>query len=353
MLDSLHRRPRGKELARILASLTGGAVAGGDPPPPPTRPCDVLAALRAYVPPGYPEKLGPVTRALLDRLEEDDEQAILAAADAEWRAYYAEADAEKPHLVLHYAAHWGVEPALERTGLVGAQPPEDVHAMARGPRAAAGGTWFADLVADAAERAGVPMDEPARVLDFGCSSGRVLRVLAAWRPGVDWVGCDPNAPAVAWADANIPGVTAFASPQEPPLALDDASFDLVYAISIWSHFGPTQAERWLDEMRRILKPGGALVFTTQGFPTLAHFLRRQEVTEEYACARATELLRDGHAYAVAFGEEGDWGVKHPEWGLAYMSAEWLAARTLPAWWLRLYEPARVDWSQDLVVLVKG
>ncbi len=118
--------------------------------------------------------------------------------------------------------------------------------MARGPEASGGGLWFADLIVDAAARAGAPIAAGQRVLDFGCSSGRVLGVLGAWRDDIAWTDCDPNARATAWADANLPNVSAFASPQEPPLPLEDASLDVVYAISVWSHFGETQAVRWLS-----------------------------------------------------------------------------------------------------------
>ena len=38
-------------------------------------------------------------------------------------------------------------------------------------------------------------------LDFGCSSGRVVRVLATAYPNVSWHGCDPNRPAIEWANA--------------------------------------------------------------------------------------------------------------------------------------------------------
>ena len=325
------------------------------PPPPPVEepPSDLVTALLDYVPPAYPVDVRPVTDALLDRLSDDDPAAILAAAEPEWQGYYESAhEAERPHLLLQYAAHWDVSPVLSRTGLSSAQPPEDVHAMARGPRAAAGATWFADLVVDAAERAGAGVLPAARVLDFGCSSGRVLRVLAAWRDDIEWIGCDPNGPATSWADEHIPGLTAFESPQEPPLPLDAGSIDLVYAISVWSHFGESQALRWLEEMHRIVKPGGALIFTTQGFPSLAFYLSRKLVTDDQARSGARALVSHGHLYSEAFGEDGDWGVKHPEWGMAYMSADWLAARTSGSWSLQLLERARVDANQDLVALIR-
>ena len=357
MLNSLHRRPRSRRFAPALAAVTGGRVAGMPPVPgaaPAAEPSDIVAALRAHVPSGYAHEAGLITRALIDRLEDGDRELVLAAADEEWRAYFhAAGETEKQHLVFHYAAHWDVEPVLSRVGLPRLVPPDEIHAMARGPLAAGGGLWFADVVADAADRTGVPIAAGQRVLDFGCSSGRVLSALSAWRHDVEWMGCDPNAAAAAWADAHLPHVTAFASPQEPPLDLETASLDLVYAISVWSHFGESQAVAWLEEMRRVVRPGGALIITTQGVASVAHYLRQASVTEDYARAATSALLSDGHAYFPAFGEDGDWGVKHPEWGMGFMTADWLASRATPGWSLALLEPARIDANQDLAVLVRS
>ena len=52
----------------------------------------------------------------------------------------------------------------------------------------------------------------------------------------------------------------------------------------------------------------------------------------------------------AFGPEGDWGVKHAEWGMAYMTLEWLTRHTLGAWTLERFDPRRVHDNQDLVAL---
>ncbi|MCW2986123.1 MAG: hypothetical protein JWR63_3693 [Conexibacter sp.] len=336
------------DTARSRAAAALRARLAVDQPSP-----DLLAALGEYAPPLYPDLPGPVTNAILARMAPGDHEAVLAAASEEWRRYYELAtDAEKPHLLLNFAAHWHVEPTLGRLGLSSAQPPDDVHAMARGPRAAAGASWFADLVVDAAERAGAGLSPGARVLDFGCSSGRVLRVLAAWRDDIEWHGCDPNAEAVAWADANITGLSAFASAQEPPLPLEDASFDLVFAISVWSHFGATQAVRWISEMERVIKPGGALVMTTQGFASLAYYFRENRISDDDARDGGYALVAHGHKYFEAFGDDGDWGVSHPEWGMAYLTTDWLAGHVLDRWSLAVFNPGRIDSNQDLVVLVR-
>ena len=68
---------------------------------------------------------------------------------------------------------------LEKTGLRPDMPPDHVHAMARGPLAAGGSIYYADMLAEALRRVGSSMDDVRRGLDFGCSSGRVVRVLAA------------------------------------------------------------------------------------------------------------------------------------------------------------------------------
>jgi len=311
----------------------------------------LAAAVRAHPLPEWPDRLGAPSRALLERLDAADLAELRARVEPDLQAVW---DATGPvsarHLALILGAHYEVAPILERTGLRPDVPPEDVHAMGRGPLAAGGDFWLADLLADAAERAGAPLVPGARVLDFGCSSGRHLRVLQAWQPEVEWLGCDPNEAAVGWAGEHLTGIEFFASPQDPPLPLAAGSLDAALAVSVWSHFSAAAAVRWWEEMHRLLRPGGLLVFTIQGLGSVAHYLRTGAVDDEYAARAARSLLGGGHHYIDIFGPTGDWGVASPDWGIAYMTLEWLAERTLSAWTLELHEATRVDTNQDLVVL---
>jgi SAM-dependent methyltransferase len=178
----------------------------------------------------------------------------------------------------------------------------------------------------------------------------VVRLLAAWRPEVRWIGCDPNQDAIAWAQAHIPGVEWFASPQWPPLPLDDGSLDLAYAISIWSHFGENAALRWFAEMHRLVAPGGRLVFTAHGLHSIGDFVRRGKLRarDGTRCLRALET--HGHWFRQTFKSGGDWGVADPDWGEAYMSPDWVRRHAEPAWRVVRHEPARLDRNQDLYVL---
>ncbi len=225
--------------------------------------------------------------------------------------------------------------------------------MAQGPMAAAGGIYEADMVADALASAGVEIAAVRAALDFGCSSGRVTRVLAAAYPQTRWIGCDPNGDAVAWAAATFPAIRWFASANEPPLPLADGELDLVYAISIWSHFEPRFGLRWLEEMRRVLAPAGHLVITTHGWTALAYDAQhdRRPLAECVEIERA--LCNDGHWFIDPFGEAGDWGVVNPLWGSAFVTADFLAEQLCPRWRVVEFVPGRNQQNQDVYVLSRA
>jgi SAM-dependent methyltransferase len=351
VLSSLHRRPRGRAIAPLLAGLTAGRVPAGPPVEEPAAPGGLPAALARYELRDREPRVGPPTRDLLARLDAADVEEVRRRVEPDLREYWETVDpATSEQMKLILGVHYGVPAILEKTGLRPDQPPEDVHAMGRGPLAAGGDFWIADVLIDAALACGLELEDGGRVLDFGCSSGRHLRVLEAWRPDVAWMGCDPNAAAIAWAGEHLPGIEFFTSPQEPPLDLAAGSLDLALAVSVWSHLGPDAARRWLDEMQRLIRPAGLLVLTAQGFGSLAHYLRIGSVPPERGAAAAEDLIAAGHHFHAVFGDDGDWGVKSGQWGTAYMTLEWLAEHATPGWSVALYEAARIDWNQDLVVL---
>ena len=175
-------------------------------------------------------------------------------------------------------------------------PPEGVHAMTRGAEHVVGGLRHADLVAAALGAAGGDIAGVDIGLDFGCSSGRVVRALAGAYPDVTWRACDPNPGAIAWASEHLRGIDFFVAPLDPPLPLDDRALDLVVAISIWSHYGPTAATLWLEEMHRIVKPGGHLVLTVHGAHSLALFAREGLRDDDLLARAAAGLNAEGHFF---------------------------------------------------------
>jgi SAM-dependent methyltransferase len=102
------------------------------------------------------------------------------------------------------------------------------------------------------------------VLDFGCGSGRLLRwLLPHVDAGATLTGCDLHEPSVRWLREHYPStVRLFANDPEPPLPEPDDAFDLVCAVSVFTHV--TSWADWLLELRRVLKPGGLLVASVLG-----------------------------------------------------------------------------------------
>ncbi len=326
------------------------------PPPPPPEPPKPKASDLAREP--QSDRLAGdrdrVSVLLAARLGDEDLAELerrLAEAPELQAHYLASCNPTPPgDLVLAYGAWLEVLSVIEKAGLTADQPPQDVHAMARGPLSAAGGLYEANMIADALGGVGVEMADIHSALDFGCSSGRVVRVLAAAYPDIRWHGCDPNAPAIAWATDNLPGIEFFVNDDAPPLPMADASLDLAYAISIWSHFAPELGLRWFEEMRRIIRPGGHLVCTTHGLTSVAHYALLDLRTPEQSQEIRDALYRDGSWYAPEFGDGGDWGVVNPDWGTAFLSPEWMLAKLCPAWRVLEFAPGRNQENQDVYVL---
>jgi SAM-dependent methyltransferase len=362
-LTRLLHRPRARALiergARRALSAAGAEQEPHQPPtelPPPPEPeaIDPAQFARELRPGNLAIEQTPVTNAFFERLSAEDVAEVEQGVEQspEFNALYVNSTSQriKRHFLLSFGVHLGLPSVLEKTGLSDAQPPEDIHAMSRGPLAAGGGLYEADLVVDALASVGVDIASVDDALDFGCSSARVVRVLSTLYPRIRWHGCDPNGPAISWASESLPEVDLFASDDAPPLPRAAGSLDLVYAISIWSHFAPELGLRWFEEMHRLLRPGGHLVCTTHGLTSIAYYATRELRPAEQSQEILGSLYRQGCWYAPEFGEEGDWGVVNPDWGTAFLSPEWVLTQLCPRWRVLEFAPGRNQENQDVYVL---
>jgi SAM-dependent methyltransferase len=181
----------------------------------------------------------------------------------------------------------------------------------------------------------VSLDEIASVLDFGCGCGRVTRYFRKHEGEV--AGSDVNRDAVAWCLANLPFGNFELNGLAPPLVFADASFDLVYALSVFTHLTADLQLAWRDELRRVLRPGGRLLVTTHG----RSYLPRLDDEERSRFARGELVVRWGEVAGSNLCS-----AYHPEPYLRDTFADGFTFLELEA------EGARGNPTQDLVLLQK-
>ncbi len=109
---------------------------------------------------------------------------------------------------------------------------------------------------------------PQKFLDFGCGSGRLS--LALWLLQkelfpVKIIGVDLNERLIEWAQTYLPPeISFFPGSLRPPLPFEDASFEAVMLISVFTHLSLETQRLWLEEFYRLLRPGGYLLLTLHG-----------------------------------------------------------------------------------------
>jgi SAM-dependent methyltransferase len=137
------------------------------------------------------------------------------------------------------------------------------------------GRHNADLIRDVLREDGSSIEEVDALLDWGCGCGRVLR---HWSdlPRTRVLGCDITPKMVEWCQEHLPFAETTVNDLSPPLPYGEATFDLVYAFSVMTHLSKDLQQVWMQECRRVLKPGGYVLFSTLG----EYFVSRDRLTEE-------------------------------------------------------------------------
>jgi len=102
------------------------------------------------------------------------------------------------------------------------------------------------------------------VLDFGCGCGRPLIWLAREYPGKAFYGTDVDETSIRWCQVHLPLAGFAVNPRLPPTGYPDGMFDLILAISVFTHLDEEPQLRWLEELQRILRPGGVLLASLHG-----------------------------------------------------------------------------------------
>lgn len=181
-----------------------------------------------------------------------------------------------------------------------------------------------------------------RLLDVGCGSLRIGRLLLPYLNRGGYTGLEPNAWLIEEGIAREIGQDqidikrpAFYRSANPEVLLADGlQFDYILAQSIFSHCGPDLLQEWLVSCARLLRPGGTLVAT---------YVRGDEDTERIGWIYPECVALTDGTVAAAAADAGlhflplDWHHPRQSWALfAHADFPMLDAH-LPLTWNSRFE----------------
>lgn len=108
--------------------------------------------------------------------------------------------------------------------------------------------------------------ESMSLLEFASGYGRLTRHFARLLPDIDCIACDIHQEAVDYIHSF--GGKAILSSTLPEAFVTGQQFDVVFALSFFTHMPRKTWGRWLQVLSEQVAPGGVLIFTTHGQPSL-------------------------------------------------------------------------------------
>ena len=170
----------------------------------------------------------------------------------------------------------------------------------------------------------------SRILDFGCSAGRMLRWLVDGNDRELW-GVDIKARFISWCQQHLSPPLLFATTTTAPhLPFEDGYFDLAYAGSVFTHIVDLPMT-WLMELRRVLRPGGYGYVTVNDRHTLEVWGERDAgdpsqlpMRQLYDFARVNGLFEKDFAYFSVDYAPGWEGYQVPQvcYDIDYLVSSW-------------------------------
>lgn len=139
----------------------------------------------------------------------------------------------------------------------------------------------------------------ARVLDAGCGTGRLGRVVKSRCPDAEVIGldADPRILAIARRKAARDDLDVkFFEGLVEAIPFPDESFDLVFSVLVLHHLPEEAKEQACREMFRVLRPGGRAIVADYGPPhgwpatLVATVMRWFEQTAENFAGRIPSML---------------------------------------------------------------
>lgn len=199
------------------------------------------------------------------------------------------------------------------------------------------------------------------LLEFGAGCGRIIQYFALYAADCRIVGCDVDPEAMRWCAEHLDFAAFHTVGAAPPTLFADASFDAVYAYSVFSHLPEPLHLAWLAELRRITRPGGVVVLTVHGRRVVEEIVSERVLVGSRTAARLRPLVPTLASAGFAFVPYENLTLTHGEntsffqsWDLDLYGDAFILESYVRRHWAEFFEvvahlEAPEEW-QDYVVL---
>jgi SAM-dependent methyltransferase len=286
---------------------------------------------------------------------------------SEMRSVFSDIFSERSDLARffgHYASHefwiWantygGFIDERVRAVLTPFPPPESMSCGSNDDserQFALSGASYYDIMERILNSIGTSWNETSAVLDFGCGIGRVSRLFAKHEGSQKFFGCDLNDSAIQWLRNELGFghfMTGFA---KPPLPLEDSSLDVIFSISVFTHLKAESQAAWLNEFRRVLKPGGILFQTVHG----RHAMRLCNHYEQWRVAinvtsdNFDVLNREFSETGFSWVPYENMPIVNSDYGVSFQTEQYIQSQWTKGFELLGVWAGIIDGWQDLVAL---
>jgi len=118
---------------------------------------------------------------------------------------------------------------------------------------------------------------------------------------------------ISWCRRHLAGSFSVMRP-DPPLDFPAASFDVIYAISIFTHYTEEEQLGWLSELRRVLRPDGLFIATTLAPDRIGDFKtsesdRQRLLRDGFVCVSPTGVFNERATFIAAEYLDKTWGSR--------------------------------------------
>jgi SAM-dependent methyltransferase len=175
------------------------------------------------------------------------------------------------------------------------------------------------------------------VLEFAAGYGRVARHVRHAMPKANWTCCDIHPEAVDYARSKLGLEASLSSSVPEEWGVGGRSFDVVFALSFFSHMPHATFSRWLERLMDAVSSGGLLIFTTHGEVSAANMR---------AGGLDVDLEKMGFAWNPASDQRD---IKNTDYGTSVVTLSYVhdALKNIPTASLVRYQQAWWWGHQDL------